>query len=321
MNIGILAIGDELTSGRIQNTNAAWIADRINRQGWHVCAMLAVGDEENAIEQAVAYFPGRCDAVVVTGGLGPTPDDITAEALSKACGLILVRNDQVLTAMQNRFATHSIRWRESHARMALFPEGAEVIPNPVGSAWGFSLMHRGCLFIVLPGVPGEATCMVTDSVIPLLKSHDPTPPAAMVSRTLKCCGITESDLEEKIRSLIPEERGVRIGFYPMFPEVHLVLTARHSSGKIAEEVLDQAEAAIAAPLAPYLFGRNDETLEGVVGTLLTAKGLTLSVAESCTGGLIADRLTDVSGSSLYVERGVVTYSNTAKVDLLQVPEA
>jgi nicotinamide-nucleotide amidase len=319
LNIGILTIGDELTSGRIQNTNAAWIASRMQRQGWNVASMLSVGDTEDSIGRAIDTFPDHCQAVVVTGGLGPTPDDITAKAVADACGLPLIKNDWVLASIKDRAEACGFRWREALERQALFPQGAEVIPNPVGSAWGFSLIHRGCLFIVLPGVPTEATRMVTDYVIPLLRRIDPGPPSAAVSRTLKFFGITESDIEEKIRPLTPEDGSVRIGFYPQFPEVHLVLTARHRREDQARKNLFVVEEAIAKALKPYLFGRDEETLAGVVGALLTAKGLTLAVAESCTGGLITDRMTDVSGSSLYLERGAVTYSNASKIALLNVP--
>lgn len=320
MNIGILTIGDELTSGRIQNTNAAWLAAQLHREGWHIATLLSVGDDEAAICRALDFLPDHCNAVIVTGGLGPTPDDITAEAVAKACGLLLVKNEQVLTALRNRFEACSFHWSASDARMALFPEGAEIIPNPVGSAAGFSLTHRGCLFIVLPGVPAEATRMFTDSVMPRLKSLDPAPPRTVVTRTLKFFGIGESDIEDRIRSLVPQDGMVQIGYYPQFPEVHLVLTARHAEAEKAQRNLQIAEGAITETLKAHLLGRDDETLAGVVGTLLTEKGLTLAVAESCTGGLIADLLTDVSGSSRYVERGVVTYSNTSKTALLGVPE-
>ena len=176
MNIGILTIGDELTSGRIQNTNAPWIASRLQQQGWNITSMLSVGDTEEGIGRTIDYFPDHCQAVIVTGGLGPTPDDITAQAVANACGLPLIKNDLVLASIKDRIEACGFRWRKALERQALFPEGAEVIPNPVGSAWGFSLIHRGCLFIVLPGVPAEATRMVTDQVIPLLRRIAPEPP-------------------------------------------------------------------------------------------------------------------------------------------------
>lgn len=320
MNIGILTIGDELTSGRVRDTNAPWIVSQMNRQGWIISSILSVGDEELAIQRAIDYFPNHCDAVVITGGLGPTPDDITAEAIAKACGCSLVMNDMVLASLKNRIEACGFRWTEGLGRQARFPEGAEVIPNPVGSAWGFSLTHHGRLFIVLPGVPEEAARMVTDHVIPLLRQVDPALPATVVSKTLKCFGIPESEIEEKIRDLSPDDGTVQIGFYPQFPEVHLVLTARHAEQEQAIKKLQNVEEPIAEVLKPYLFSRDEESLEGVVGTLLTAKGLTLAVAESCTGGLITDRLTDVSGSSLYLERGVVSYSNASKISLLHVPQ-
>jgi len=321
LNIGILTIGNELTSGRVRDANAPWIAARLYRLGWDIPVMMTVGDAAEAIARAIDSFSGRCRAVIVTGGLGPTPDDITTETIAKACNRPLVQNDIVMASLRERTEACGYRWTEGHRRQALFPEGADVIPNPVGSAWGFSLNHRGCLFIVLPGVPEEAARMITDSVIPFLKRIDPVPPPIVVSRTLKCFGMPESEIEEKIRDLIPENGEVSIGFYPRFPEVHLVLTARHTRQKNAADNLRRVEAAVSEILKPCLFGRDEETLEGIVGSLLTRRGLTLAVAESCTGGLIADRLTDVSGSSLYLDRGAVTYSNASKVALLNVPEA
>ncbi len=319
MTIGILTIGDELTSGRVQDANTSRIAVRITREGWNVVSTLSVGDDASAIHRAIDYFPGHCDAVVITGGLGPTADDITAEAVAKACGRPLIQNDLVLAALQTRMDACGFRWTEGHARQARFPDGAEVIPNAVGSAWGFSLTHRNCLFIVVPGVPVEAAQMVTDHVIPLLRRIAPAPFMTVLSRILKFFGIPESEIEEKIHGLGPEKEAVRIGFYPQFPEVHLVLTALHADPDQAGKDLRSAEDAIAEALSPYLFGRDEETLEGVVAALLKARGLTLAIAESCTGGLIADRLTDVSGSSSYLERGVVTYSNASKTALLNVP--
>jgi len=321
LNIGILTIGDELTSGRVRDANAPWIAAQFYRLGWNISAILTVGDAAESIIRAIDSFSKQCHAVIVTGGLGPTPDDITTETIAKACNRPLIKNDLVLSSLKERTKTCGYRWTEGHQRQALFPEGTDVIPNPVGSAWGFSLNIRGCLFIVLPGVPEEAARMVTDHVIPLLKRIDPVPPPTVVSRTMKCFGIPESEIEEKIRDLIPENDEVLIGFYPRFPEVHLVLTARHAQERKAAENLRRVETTVSEILKPYLFGRDEETLEGVVGGLLTRQGLTLAVAESCTGGLIADRLTDVSGSSLYLERGVVTYSNASKIALLNVPEA
>jgi len=320
LNIGILTIGDELTSGRVLNANAPWIVSQVIPQGWNITSILSVGDESSAIQRAIDYFPDHCDAVVITGGLGPTPDDITAEAIAKTCGRPLIQNNQILAMLKERMDACGFRWTDGQARQAWFPEGAEIIPNPMGSAWGFSLRHRGCLLIVLPGVPAEARRMVTDHVIPLLRRLGLAPHTTVLSRTLKCFGIPESEIEEKLRGLGLEEGTVQIGFYPQFPEVHLVLTARHTDPEQASKYLRSTEEPIAALLAPYLFGRDEETLEGVVGALLTAKGLTLAVAESCTGGLIADHLTDVSGSSAYLERGFVTYSNASKIALLNVPQ-
>ncbi|NLN59949.1 MAG: CinA family nicotinamide mononucleotide deamidase-related protein [Deltaproteobacteria bacterium] len=319
MNIGILTIGDELTSGRIRDLNSPLIIREAARMGWVVSSILSVGDEISAIQRAINYFPDHCRATIVTGGLGATSDDMTTEAMARTWGRQLIRNEQVLSVLRDHVSARGFRWTEKHARQAQFPEGAEPIPNPVGSAWGFSLTHRDCLFIVLPGVPEEAAVMITDQVLPRLHRIDPSPNNVILSRTFKCFGISENEIEEKIRALIPHDEMTRIGFYPLFPEVHLVLTIRNANQKQAKENLRNFETAITDVLQPHLFGRDHETLEGVVGNMLRQKRLGLAVAESCTGGLITDRLTDVAGSSEYLERGVVSYSNASKISLLKVP--
>ncbi len=320
MNIGILTIGNELTSGRISDTNSALIARAARAEGWSVAAMLSVGDDDSAIHDALDYLLARAEAVVATGGLGPTADDITTAAVARAFGLALQRDDAVLTHVRTLFEKRRLTWTENNAKQADFPEGAEVIANPTGTAAGFAVRRAGRIVAVIPGVPAEARRMLPEGVIPLLRKAFPGTALHVETATFKLFGIPEAAVDDAMADADLAAFGVAVGFYPNFPENHLVLTVRTASAGEAAEKLREAGTRVEARLGKYIFARGDETLEGIVARLLTERNLTLAVAESCTGGLIADRLTDIPGSSAFFERGVVTYSNRAKTALLGVPE-
>jgi len=318
MDIGILVIGDELTSGMTVDTNSSFIASELNAQGWRVSAVMAVGDDENAIKGGLEYLFGISGALVVTGGLGPTVDDITTEAVAGAFGLDLYTDEAVLERLKERFDRIGLPWTENNAKQAMFPEGAAIIDNPVGTACGFLLERDDRPVAVMPGVPGEAKKMLSDGVIPLFREKIEWR-EHVTKKTIKVFGLTESQIDQALSYEDMEIPGVSVGFYPRFPEIRLVVTSRGEDGGLAEENLRVACERIERQLSRYIFGYGDDTMEGVAAGLLTGRKLTLSVAESCTGGLITDRLTDVPGSSVFLERGVVTYSNTSKVELLGVP--
>ena len=318
MDIGILVIGDELTSGMTVDTNSSFIASELNAQGWRVSAVMAVGDDENAIKGGLEYLLGISGALVVTGGLGPTVDDITTEAVAGAFGLDLHTDEAVLERLKERFDRIGLPWTENNAKQAMFPEGAAIIDNPVGTACGFLIERDDRPVAVMPGVPGEAKKMLSDGVIPLFREKIEWR-EHVTKKTIKVFGLTESRIDQALSYEDMEIPGVSVGFYPRFPEIRLVVTSRGEDGGLAEENLRVACERIERQLSRYIFGYGDDTMEGVAAGLLTGRKLTLSVAESCTGGLITDRLTDVPGSSVFLERGVVTYSNTSKVELLGVP--
>jgi nicotinamide-nucleotide amidase len=320
MNIGILTIGNELTSGRISDTNSALIARAVRAQGWSVAAMISVGDDDGAIHDALAYLLARVEAVIATGGLGPTADDITTAAIARAFGLALRRDDAVLAHVRTLFENRRLAWTENNAKQADFPEGAEVIANPTGTAAGFAVRREGRIVAVIPGVPAEAGRMLPEGVIPLLRRAFPEAALHVATSTFKLFGIPEAAVDDAMADADLAALGVAIGFYPNFPENHLVLTARTADAEEAAQKLREAGTRVEARLGKHIFARGDETLAGIVAGLLTARRLTLAVAESCTGGLIADRLTDIPGSSAFLERGVVTYGNAAKTALLGVPE-
>lgn len=321
MRIGILTIGNELTSGWIQDTNSALIARAMQEQGWPVVAMLSVGDDEGAIRDALDFLLTRAEAVIATGGLGPTADDITTAAIARAFGLTLYMDDSVLAHIRELFAKRRLAWTENNAKQAVFPEGAEIIANPAGTAAGFAVRREGKIVAVIPGVPAEARRMLPEGVIPSFRKAFPETALHVEISTFKLFGIPEAAVDAALADADLAGLGLGVGFYPNFPENHLVLTARTATAGEAGEKLREAGARVEARLGKYIFAYGQETLEGLVARMLTEKKLSLAVAESCTGGLITDRLTDIPGSSGFLERGVVTYSNASKVSLLGVPEA
>jgi nicotinamide-nucleotide amidase len=320
MKIGILTIGNELTSGKTQDTNSSFIARHVNIQGWQVSVIMSVSDDGAAIKGALDYIMTLSDAVIVTGGLGPTADDITTASVAGAFGLGLYTDEIVLKNIRERFERYQLKWTDNNAKQALFPEGAETICNPVGTAWGYFLKRDGKIIAVVPGVPSEVKKMMPEGVIPVLRREYITTAQHVESRIIKLSGIIEARVDQALADVDFDSIGVTIGFYPNFPEIQVVLTARCATEQEAKERIKAAEEHVSSRLQQYIFAYDQDTLEGIVASLLTDKKLTLAVAESCTGGLITDRLTDIPGSSNFLERGVITYSNTSKTDLLGVPE-
>lgn len=320
MKVGILAIGDELTSGTTQDTNSSFISRELNAQGWSLSTAMIVGDDEGAIAKGLDWLMAISDAVIVTGGLGPTVDDITTASIAKAFGLDLYTDEAVLNQMKERFEKFRIKWTSNNTKQAMFPEGAEVIPNPVGTACGFSMKKDGTVVAVIPGVPSEAKRMLSEGVIPIFQRECKETRRYVTRRTIKLFGLTESKIDQTVSGIELDIPGVSIGFYPHFPEIHIAIISRNLTESAAEENLKIAEKQIEEKLRKYIFGYDNNTLEGIVASFLKKKSLTLSVAESCTGGLITDRLTDISGSSIFLDRGVVVYSNASKTELLGVSE-
>ncbi|MCX5849426.1 MAG: competence/damage-inducible protein A [Deltaproteobacteria bacterium] len=319
MRIGILTIGNELMNGRIADTNASFIAREANQQGWSVEAIMSVGDDFAAIKNRLDYLLSMTDAVICSGGLGPTSDDITTAAIAEAFGLSLYTDENVLSFIKDIFTKFNLRWVENNAKQAMFPQGAEVIPNLRGTAPGFLLPVKKKLIFAIPGVPAEAKMMMTEGVIPALRKHFPQNDQYAEKQTIKTFGLSEAAVDDRLKDIDFDSMGVSVGFYPVFPENHIVLIARSKTHDEAQDNLQKAQNEISSRLQDYIFSYGERTLEEVIASLLTENKLTIAVAESCTGGLITNRLTDVSGSSDYLERGLVTYSNKAKISMLGVP--
>ena len=252
MNIGILVIGNELTSGMTQDTNSSFMARELYEQGWSVSAVITVGDNRDAIRGGLDYLMGISDALVATGGLGPTVDDITTAAVAGAFGLDLYIDEAVLKQLKERFDRVGIPWTENNAKQTIFPEGARIINNPVGTACGFLLDRDGSPVAVIPGVPVEARKMFSDGVIPLLRDKIAYR-EHVAKRTIKTFGRTESQIDQALSHEDLEIPGVSIGFYPRFPEIHLVVTSRSEDRERAEENLRVVCERIEGQIYRYIF--------------------------------------------------------------------
>jgi len=320
MKIGIVTVGDELTSGATVDTNGPFITVELYREGWTVCARMAVGDDETAIVDALAYLTDRSRIVIVTGGLGPTADDRTREAIARAVKKNLVIDESIRDRLKERFRSYGLKWTENNEKQAYFPRGATIVKNPAGTAQGFYLPHGSSGIIALPGVPREVREMMPLSVMPLLRSLAGDGKRETAVRTVKLFGRTEAQIDEIVRAVTLPSARVSIGSYPQFPEIHLRITVRDESGEISDGLLNDVTSMIRNRLGDYVYGYDDDTIEEIIAAALRAREMTIAVAESCTGGMIGDRLTDVPGSSAYFERGYVTYTNVSKVELLGVPE-
>lgn len=320
MKVSILTIGNELTSGRIQDTNSSFIARMLNALGLNVLFIMSVGDNEKMIGKALDHMVSQSECVIVTGGLGPTADDITTAALARFFGLRLYTNEMVLSLLKERFDKYRLKWTSNNEKQAMFPEGAELIPNPHGTAWGYIIKRENVIIAVIPGVPSEAESMLSEGVIPVLKREFPGFIQYIESKTIKLFGLTEARVDQALSDIDFEGMDVNIGFYPNFPEIHVVFTARSKSEEAAKNSIKLAEELTSSRLQQYIVAYDKDTIEAIVARRFTEKGLTLALAESCTGGLIADRLTNIPGSSVFFERGIIAYSNKCKTDILGVPE-
>jgi nicotinamide-nucleotide amidase len=295
------------------------MASLLTERGFEVALITTIGDKESPLEDALLRAQEHAETIIVSGGLGPTTDDITAASAAKALGCRLSTNKEVLQTLRERFAQRGMEMPLANEKQALFPHQAEIIPNPLGTAPGFILRHKGKIYIFLPGVPRELQYLFKENVLPLLEKERQEK-NFFGSRTLKVFGFTESAIADRLRDVNLQEHSASLAYLPRFPENHVkIMVHTRFSGEV-EKNLQELEKIIREKLQGRVFAVDQETLEGIVGNLLRSHQATLAVAESCTGGLIAHRLTNIPGSSDYFERGVVVYSNRAKIELLKVPE-
>ncbi|MBX6362233.1 MAG: competence/damage-inducible protein A [Gemmatimonadetes bacterium] len=318
--VEIVAVGNELLLGETVDTNAAWLGRRLAAVGVRVARRATVGDTAADIRDAVTEALERTGAVICTGGLGPTPDDLTKPVVAAIFRRELVLDAALLEALRRRFEARGIRMAPNNRTQAEVPAGATIFPNPRGTAPGLLLEdERGRFAILLPGVPAEMRAIVDGSVIDYLVRRWPARPGPILHRTLRTTGIPESTLAERVADLLPPLEPLTVAFLPSAVGVDIRLTSW--GGLPAAEArrrLEAADLALTARLGGHLYGRDAQDLVDVVSERLVAAGLSLSLAESCTGGLIAKRLTDRPGASGFLTAGIVSYSNEAKVALLGV---
>jgi len=313
----IIAIGSELLTPTKTDTNSLWLTEKLNEIGVEVKLKTIVGDDELRLEETIKDAVRRSDIVIATGGLGPTEDDITRKISAKALGRELVFDEKVLTEIRARFQSFRREMPETNKRQAFIIEGAEVLPNPNGTAVGMSLAAEEKFFVVLPGPPRELKPMFENFVLPKLR--EAAGEIVVKRKILRFSGMGESAVNELIAPIYKEYKNVGTSILFSRSEIELHLAAQTETTEEADRLLDELSGKISEKLGIAVFAMNGETMEEVVGKLLTASGKTLAVAESCTGGLIARRLTEVSGSSAYFIEGAVTYSNEAKIRTLGVP--
>jgi len=313
LEIAVLAIGDELISGEISDTNTARIANLLRGRGFVVREARCVGDDEARIATALRELARSHQVVLVTGGLGPTRDDLTARAAGQAFERPLILHEEALGLIRDFFHETGLEWDPRNEKQALLPQKALAIPNITGTAPGFWMRHEGCDLVFMPGVPEEMAAMCEREVLPHLEELCGGL-APLQERVLKIFGLSEPRVEGLLDGAdLPGEIGTAFGVD--YPFVHLKLRL---AGERDSALLDRAEGEVRERLGDYIVARDDETLAGNVGRLLTEAGLKLSVAESCTGGLLAEWLTDIPGASNFFDRGAVTYSNEAKNEWLGV---
>ncbi len=316
----LIMVGTELLLGEVIDTNSAYLAERLAAMGIDLYYVTKVGDNQARIAQLVREAHQRSDVVITAGGLGPTGDDLTKEAVALAFDRDLVLCTEALKAIEQRFRRMQITMSDNNRRQAYLPRGSKALPNPKGTAPGVLLeLAGGEAIIMLPGVPVELEAIMEDSVIPYLAGRAAAGGGGIIfSRVLRFYGLGESNLENLIKDLLAAQTNPTIAPYAGSGEVRLRITAKAHSETEATQLIDPVEKELLSRVGEYFYGYGDEGMEAVVAKLLLAHGRTVALAESCTGGLVSHKLTNVPGSSGYYMQGAVTYSNLAKEAILGV---
>lgn len=312
--VEVITIGDEILSGTIVDTNSAMIARKLGSVGLELRRMSSVGDEPEEIIRELRAAAGRARAVIVTGGLGPTQDDRTALAAAEAFGVPLSLHEETLRKLREFFANLGLEMTQNNERQAWMPQGSQVVPNPMGTAPGFAIRHEGCLLVFLPGVPRELERMLEESVTAMVLEHCGSG-FQVSSRTLKIFGLSEAKIDQMVKGALEGMQGVTLASLPHYPENRLRITVRGKDSQEVALMLDRAEAFLREKVGAWVYGVDEEELESIVVGLLTKRAEVMALAESCTGGLIAHRLTNVPGASQVLSRAYVAYSLEAKEEM------
>ena len=320
MKAYLISIGDELLIGQTINTNASFIAEKLTDLNISVIKISVIGDDAESITKEIAEAEKNANVIIITGGLGPTHDDVTLKTIADYFNTELILNKDVLNDISDFFRKRGRELNKINENQALVPKIAKPIRNRKGTAPGSWIERNNKIFISMPGVPQEMKGMMDDFVIPKLLEIIESKSKVILKKTLLTTGIPESNLFLALGDLDEILEGAKLAFLPNQFGVKMRITVTSDSKEEAEEKLFIIEQRIRLKVGRYIYGKENETLEEVVGRLLSERGLTIATAESCTGGLIASRLTNISGSSKYFQRGFVTYSNGAKVENLKVNE-
>ena len=321
MKAEVIAVGSEMLTPTHIDTNSLFITERLNELGIDLQGKAIAGDDREVLKAIVSDALRRSDLLILTGGLGPTDDDLTRDVVADLIGRPLEYHAYIFEAIEKRFAARGLRTPEINRRQAMVPAGAAVLPNKNGTAPGLWIEHERKLIVLLPGPPRELKPMFEAVIQERLLGH--VGASRLFRRLMRITGQSESYVEEKMQPLyakwLSASTRITTTILASLGQIELHLTAIASSADEGHRALDGAVADVRATLGRDLFSTNSETMQQVVGELLRAKGLKIAAAESCTGGLVMARLTEVPGSSDYVDRGVVVYSNQSKTDLLGVP--
>jgi nicotinamide-nucleotide amidase len=318
MKAEILATGDEIRSGALVDSNSAYISQKLEETGISVVRHSCVGDNSDILTAILKEIGSRTDICVVTGGLGPTSDDLTSESAAKAAGVKLAINKKALSSVEEFFKARKRLYSSSNKKQAMLPKGSECLFNPVGSAPGFSLKIDRCLFFFLPGVPPEMRKMLSDKVLPRIEKLQGKTKAYCQNRTISTFGLTEAAVNEKLTDFPDLFKELKLGLRANFPVIQVKLYGTGEDVNSLNELLDKASGWISQKIGKRIVSVNGSSMERVIGDLLIGKKATIAVAESCTGGLISHLLTNVPGSSGFFLFSGVTYSNQSKIKVLGV---
>jgi len=318
MKAETISVGDELLLGLIIDTNSAYLSEKLAAQGITVVRHTVVGDDFDAIVEAVSQAARHADLVIVNGGIGPTVDDVTRQAVSKVAGGELRLDEEWLEIIRGKFRTRNIEMPENNKVQAMLPVNATLLSNPSGTAAGFFVETDGAEIAVFPGVPGELTLMFEQLYLPMLAEKMPAK-NVLLTRRLKCYGEPESFINEKIRDYMGAGRNPCVGLLATDAIISVKVTASAPDTHAALHLIDDTMARIRELLGDCVFGEDGDELQDAVARLMVQQKKTLCTAESCTGGMVSERLTEVPGSSAWYLGGAVTYSNEAKTDFLGVP--
>ena len=317
MTCAVLSIGTEITRGELVNSNAAWLSAALTDLGFEVVENVAVADDKKRILTVLERLGRGVRVIVCTGGLGPTTDDLTTDAVATALGTKLLRDEPSLEAIRRRFERFGRTMSESNAKQADFPEGADVLPNPIGTAPGFAVRIGQAVATFLPGVPAEMKRMFEEQVTPRIRSMAPQDSYQVRLHTF---GLPESMVGERLKGVEEAFPGVTIGYRAHFPEIEVKVLARSPSSVAARDLCERATTEVRLRIADVVYGEGDDTFASVLGRELRSRGFKLAIAESCTGGLIGHMLTREAGASEFLLVDAVTYANTAKTQMLGVGE-